>query len=151
MSINYTLPASTPAPSPLPIDEGKKDVYGYDIWFRKDFQITNGGDYVRIGGEANIKAALYRRMLTRPGEYKFRPDYGVGVQDFVKKAPTTANLDQLRQRIIDNLSLDPRLTSIVVTVEADTIQLVPVLRVFVQAVVSGGLLRFEPYVFTRST
>jgi phage baseplate assembly protein W len=148
--LSYTLPATTPATSPVPVDAGTKDVFGYDIFFQGMLQLTPGGDYKRIGGAENVKAAIYRRLLTRPGDYRFRPDYGVGLQDFVKKAPTTALLDQLRQRVIDNLSLDIRLSQIDVTVESDAINDVPVLRVLVRAVVGGGLVRFEPFVFRRS-
>lgn len=150
MGLSFTLPAPTARPSPVPVDAGVKDVFGFDMFFQDDFEITAGGDYKLIGGEENVKAAIYRRLLTRPGEYRFRPDYGVGIQDFVKKSPTTTLLDQLRQRIVDNLSLDTRLAQIEVTVESDTLRNIPILRVLVRAVVGGGIVRFEPLVFSRS-
>jgi phage baseplate assembly protein W len=149
MPITFTLPAPV-APNLVPVDQGVRDVYGYDIAFKQGFQLTAGGDYVRLGGVDNVKAAIYRRLITRPGEYRFRPGYGVGIQDFVKKPPTTALLDQLRQRIIDQLTLDQRIAQVDVTVESATVQDTPVVKVLVTAVVGGGLVRFEPLNFSRS-
>lgn len=151
MGLTFTLP--TPATTPaIPVDAAVRDVYGYDIAFRpsRGFLLTPGGDFARISGIENVKAAIYRRLITRPGEYRYRPSYGVGVLDYLLKPPTRAVLDQLRQRIIDQLTLDPRLSQVDVTTEMTEIGGVQVLQVYVRAVVGGGLVRFEPYNFKRS-
>lgn len=149
MGLSFTLPTPVSLPAIAPIVEATRDVYGYDVGFRSDFLITAGGDYVRVGGVENVKQAIYRRLITRPGEFRFRPTYGVGIQDFVKKPPTKAVLDTLRQRIVDQLSLDVRLAEVDVTVASDTVQGVAVIKVYVKAVVGGGLIRFEPLTFAK--
>lgn len=149
MGLSYTLPPASVPPSPAPVDQGTRDLYGYDILFRSDFNLTAGGDYIRVGGKDNLKAAIYRRLITRPGEYRFRPSYGVGIGDFVKKAPTTALLSQLRQRIIEQLLLDERIAEVDVNVTAETVQDTPVTKVFVKVVAGGQPVTFEPFSFAK--
>ncbi len=149
MGLSYTLPPPVPRPSPVSVTDGERDLYGYDIAFKGNLLLTPGGDYMRLGGEDNLRAAVYRRLITRPGEYRFRPTYGCGVQDFVKKAPTSAVLDALRQRIVDQVAQDSRVSQVDVVVEAITIQSVPVLQIAVKVVAAGALLRFTPFTFAR--
>jgi phage baseplate assembly protein W len=149
MGLSYTLPAAAAAPAPPPIDETAKDLFGYDIYFKKDFQLTPGGDYLRVGGKDNLKAAIYRRLMTRPGEYRFRPEYGCGLQDFVKKKPSTSNLDALKQRIIEQLLQDTRISEVAVDITHETIQDVPTLKVYVKVTAGGNPLTFEPFVFAQ--
>ena len=68
MSFSWTLPPLVALPSPVPSDEGTRDLFGYDILFKNgDLPITGGGDYVRVGGLENLKAAIYRRLITKIG------------------------------------------------------------------------------------
>jgi phage baseplate assembly protein W len=151
MGLSYTLPAVTSsATTPPPIDEVAKDLFGYDIFFKRDFQITASGDYLRVGGRENLKAAIYRRLLTRPGEYRFRPTYGVGIQDYVKKKPTSSVLDALKQRITEQLLQDPRISEVLVELAYETIQEVSVLKVYVRVTTGGTPLTFEPFTFAEA-
>lgn len=149
MSFNWNLPNLTFPPSPVPADEGTRDLFGYDIFFRGDSVVTAGGDYGRIGGRDNLRAAIYRRLITRPGEFRFRPDYGVGVQTYVKKALTTATSDSLRARIIDQLSQDRRIDSVDVAIELVSVNGLPVLKVHIKVQAGGEPRTFEPFTFAE--
>jgi len=151
MSLFYTLPEVIVATGTIvAVDEGVRDLWGYDIYFREDFLLTNAGDYTRITKEDNLRTSIYRRLLTRPGYYKFRPEYGAGVQTYVKKTQSKANLDSLRQRIIDQVSLDPRVQKVDVVVEPGTINNTAILKVFMKVVAFGKNLQFEPFTFAEA-
>lgn len=149
MSFFWNLPNLTFPTSPVPVDEGTRDLYGYDIYFHGDLLVTAGGDYARVGGKDNLRAAIYRRLITRPGEFRFRPDYGVGVQTFVKKTMSQANLDALRQRIVDQLSQDRRIDSVEATMEPVSINGKTALKIYVQIKAGGETRKFEPFTFAE--
>lgn len=150
MGLSYTLPAPTPIVVAPGTDPGTRDLFGYDIAFREDFLLTPGGDYMRLGGKDNLKAAIYRRLITRPGEFRFRPSYGVGVGNYVKKNPTSAVLDQLKQRIKEQLLQDPRISGAEVDVQSTTIYTTPVLKVYVKVTAGGNPVSFDPFVFKEA-
>lgn len=151
MSLSWTIPLPVAPPPLIPVDEGTRDLFGYDILFTNgDLQVSpSGGDYIRIGGLDNLKAAIYRRLITRPGEFRFRPSYGAGVQTFVKKAMSQANLDALRNRIIDQLSQDTRITAIDAAVSQVTINGQMVVKVIVKVTAGGNTQTFEPFTFAE--
>lgn len=121
---------------------------GTDLYFEGDYNVTPAGDYLVLKGLENLRAAIYRRLLTRPGEYVFVPEYGVGVQSFVKRRKTLANIDQLKTAIRDNLLRDRRIQAIEDIVVQDTDnQLILTLTVRAE----GRALRFRPFIFTEAT
>lgn len=124
--------------------EQKAILLGKDIFFNGDYDVNPAGDYVTISGFDAIREAIYRRLITRPGEYKLRPEYGVGILDFVKKRRTQSNFDVIRQRVVDQLSLETRIdevTLVQVTGIEDGITIVVVVRV------AGESLKFKPFDF----
>lgn len=149
MSLTYTLPPPAARVAPPVTDEATRDLFGYDVMWRQDFVTTTNGDYARVGGRENLKAAVYRRLVTRPGEFRFRPDYGVGVGNYVKKAATSATLDQLKVRIVEQLSQDPRVGVVDVRVAHEVVLGTQVLKVYVKVVASGETVDFEPFTFSR--
>lgn len=150
MPITYTLPTSSTPSSPS-VDEVARDVFGKDLFFNGDLQTTAAGDYVLIEGKEALRQAIYRRLLTAPGEYRVRPDYGAGVGQFVKKRMTRAILDELRQRIIDQLSQDDRIDRVVeVTTESYTVEGRPGIKVYVKVQALGQEFRY-PFNFVENT
>lgn len=149
---SWTLPAPTAAGAgrTAAIDEGTRDLFGYDILFKNgDLPLTRGGDYIRVGGVENLRLAVYRRLTTPPGTYRFRPAYGVGVQAWVKKPKTQANLDALRNACVDNLSQDRRITQVDVSVTTAKVNNVEVVRVAVKITAGGQTHSFEPFTFAE--
>lgn len=120
---------------------------GEDIFFDGDYSITPAGDLAVVTGLDALRAAIYRRLLTRPGEFKLRPDYGVGVMDFVKKRRTQTTLDALRQRITDQLSLESRIQE-VLDIGVERIDDGLKVKVVVRA--AGKALTFRPFLFTEA-
>jgi phage baseplate assembly protein W len=125
-------------------------VFGRDLLFTDDVQVGPNGDYVVVDGVENLRRAILRRLVVKPGEYRLRPEYGVGVGTFVKKPMTRATLDELQQRIVDNLSQEKRIDRLLqVIVNPTTYGGYPGLYVDIQAQAFGREVHFEPFTFAR--
>lgn len=124
------------------------ELLGEDIHFTNDFQTTGDGDYqIDVDAEV-IRQAVYRRLITRPGGYALRPEYGCGVLEAVKKKMTKSSLDQLHQRILDNLAQETRIERVVEVVLTRTNSgATPILKIYVKVRIAGRELSFQPFVF----
>ena len=136
-----------PAPSAGVFDPAaQEDLFGTDILFTDRTQLSADGDYATISGLDNLRRAVERRLYTRPGEYVFRPEYGVGVQEFIGRAESTAAADELRTRIINNLAQEKRIER-VLSVEIDSADFGNlrglIIRIFVEAI--GKPMTLGPY------
>jgi phage baseplate assembly protein W len=99
--------------SPVPVpttaaEEQQEQILGKGIFFDGDYRVTPHGDYLTIEQEEALKQDVYHRLITNPGEYKFRPDYGCGVRAAVNGRMGQAEIDALTNRIRENLLQDPR-------------------------------------------
>jgi phage baseplate assembly protein W len=131
---------------PSPAEQQKVVLLGKDIFFKHDYSITAHGDYATVEGVDALRAAIYRRLLTRPGEFKVRPTYGVGVQDYVKKRRRATELNDLKARITDQLSLEERISEVADVV----VELIPDgVKIGIAVIVAGETLKFQPFEFTE--
>lgn len=142
---NITI--ATPAqPSPFSPNETEIDLFGVDILFDDDVIVTASGDYATVEGSAALKQAIRTRLITTPGEYAIRPDYGCGIALWVKKRMTKAERDNLRQTIIENLSQEERIQKVEeVLVESLTSDNTTGIKVSVRVTALG---RENSYTFT---
>lgn len=107
--------------SVAPPNETEIDLFGVDILFEDDLQVTASGDYATVEGYKALRQAILIRLITTPGEYAVQPDFGCGVGLWVKKRMTKAERDSLRQTIIEQLSKEERIQKVEeVTVESLT-------------------------------
>lgn len=124
------------------------NVLGTDILFTDDFQVTKGGDYMTVDGIANLRAAVLRRLMTTPGSFRFRPDYGAGLPTYVRKRLTKATKDQLIQTIKRELAKERRITKVLeVTLTQSETQ--PMLEVTVRIQALNQEIRWAPFVFVQ--
>lgn len=93
-------------------DEVELALFGEDLFFADDLEVTASGDYALVEGLRALRQSILNRLLTAPGEYAVRPDYGVGIRKWVKKRLTQYEIDGLRQVIIDQLSKEDRIEKI---------------------------------------
>jgi len=145
--LNFPIGGSAADAGALP--GTSRDVYGEDVVFNDDTVLSAKGDYAITQGEDNLRRAVWRRLIVRPGEYKTNPKYGVGVLSFVKKGITKSNMDELRHRIIDNLSLERRINkvlSVEITERMFGDQTGISILIVVQAL--GRTVRLQPFNFT---
>lgn len=142
--LSWTL--TLPSPGVVGSADERLRMLGKDIFFDGDYSVTGAGDYATLDGLEALKQAIYNRLICRPGEFRLRPDYGVGIMSFVKKRRIQAELDDMKGKIIDQLSLDPRIDEVTnVTVERidDGVKIGLIIRA------AGETLRFRPFNFTE--
>jgi len=136
---------------PPPLTPAQIEVFGVDLLFNGDLVVTPKGDYAEVAGEENLRRAIIRRLITRPGEYRRNPSYGCGLLSYVKKKMTQSALAELEQRIRDNLSRERRLDKIIsLTLTPTTYDSnQPALQVSITVQSKGRTVQFRPMTFTR--
>lgn len=144
LPFTFGLGGSVPPAEP---DPALKKLFGRDLFFDGQLPLTPKGDYRTVEGEENLRRAIFRRLITSPGTYRPKPDYGAGVGDFVKKRSTKSNLDELRTRIITQVVQDRRVEK-VLSVELTESENKLTVRVVVQAF--GRTLRPQSYDFAKA-
>jgi len=89
------------------------DILLKDIALINDMQRAPDGDLQSITGLRNIKQALYRRLLATPGTLVHRPDYGVGVKNYLNSVNSLNNQRSLALRVKEQFERDPRVKEVV--------------------------------------
>lgn len=106
------------ANAPTTSADTESELFGSDLLFNDDLQLTASSDYALVTGQAALRQAIKLRLITSPGEYAVRPEFGCGVQKWVKKRASRSDRDALRQVIIDQLSKETRIQKVIdVTVD----------------------------------
>lgn len=134
---------------PGTVDDG--NLFGTDLYYVDNLEVGPDGDYLTIYGVENLRRAVLRRLMTRPGEYRLNPSYGVGILDFVKKPLTSSNLNTLKNRISENLLRDRRIDKVIELTLTPTVFTggIPGLTVVVVVQAKGAVLTFQPFTFRR--
>lgn len=126
------------------ISEILKVLFGKDVMFTNDTKVGKNGDYLVWDENEALRQAIYRRLMTSPGEFATRPEYGVGVRNYVKKRMGRATLDELRQRIEDQLSKEDRIERVIeAKVTAATFGNSTGVRIYVKVQALGQEQRFS--------
>lgn len=128
---------------PYPAKELRK-LFGRDLFWDGDYVVASSGDWAIVEGEAALRQSIIRRIITAPGEWRTRPDYGVGARHYVKARRTPGVVDELKSMIKKQLLRDPRVAE-VQAVDIDT-SLAEVLKISVKVKPKGKALRSEPFV-----
>lgn len=131
-------------------NETEIDFFGVDIRFTDDLQLNGSGDYATIQGFEALRQAIRIRLLTTPGEYAIHPDFGCGLKSFVKKRASKADLDILRQTIIDQLSQEERIQNVEeVTVTRFTSGTMTGVKILARVIALGRENSFTMQTFTE--
>lgn len=89
-----------------------EEIYLTDILHRKDFVRTTSGDLETVTGRANLKQAIFRRIMTTKGTIVHRPNYGVGLKQYQNELMTLDQQRALSARIDDQLPQDDRVEEV---------------------------------------
>lgn len=141
----WTLPSAGTSAAPsvqanTSLTAAMRSLFGVDIWLNVadgehvDRIVSTARDWRLAEGEEVVRQSLLRRLMTKPGEWKTKPEYGVGASSFVKRPATARTTDELAQRIVTQFRGDKRVEQVsAVTAEWTT----------------GGLLRLSVLVKLR--
>lgn len=77
------------------------------------FLVAADGDIDTVSGIENVKAALFRRLMVVPGTLVHRPNYGVGVKNFLNAVNSLDNQRALATRIKEQFELDFRVREMI--------------------------------------
>lgn len=136
---------SSPSPAASSAD-AKLLAYGKDVAFKDgDFVVAKDGDWATVEGLEMLRAAVYRRLITRPGEFKARPGYGVGLALYLYEAKTPTTLAALSTTIRTQLLQDRRIEDVSVALEDLTDS--PGLKVGIKVTARGRRLDLGEFVF----
>lgn len=83
-----------------------------DFRFGDDFDITPQGDLGLVTGVDNIRQALLSRLLTTKGTLVHRPEYGVGIKNFLGAPLSFDTQRQLATQMEAQFLQDLRVTGI---------------------------------------
>lgn len=116
---------------PAEVQETYREAYGSDIWFDvrasfADYEITPHGDWVSVDGDEALIQSILRRIVTNPGEWQTKPEYGCGARLYIKARNTPAARAELEQRIRSNVKQDSRVErvdSVIIEQEDDTLRI----------------------------
>jgi phage baseplate assembly protein W len=107
-------------------------ILGRDIYLSTDLAPDGRGGVATVAGLANLRQAIERLLLSSPGDIYHRPDYGVGLRDFLNKPVTDMVGKKIKARVREVLSLEPRIAlvqSVSVAVTGDNALVVSVVVV----------------------
>jgi phage baseplate assembly protein W len=132
---NYGLPA-------VPGTEGLADhlarLYGVDLFYQQgDFLLQGNGDLALTTGLGAFRASFARALATPPGDIYWRPNYGVGLVEFLNLPATAANFHEMKNRIQQTLGSDPAVEEITRNEVTLSRNVTGLIQVFVDVVVGG--------------
>lgn len=84
------------------------DIFKTDL----NFEVTAKGDIDRISGELNLKKALYRRLITTKGSLIGRPEYGVGIKNYLNAVNSQSTQRKLANAIQEEFEKDDRVIKV---------------------------------------
>lgn len=100
----------TDLPSPKKFNE---ELLGTDL-FEKEFDSVwdTNDDYALVSGLANLKQAVYHRLITNPGELFAHPNYGCGLEEYVGAPINVQMKGDIARRIKEQLAQEQRIAKV---------------------------------------
>ena len=154
MSLDWTLPAPPNGIVAVPSSDTNAQAaqfFGQDIWFDvtagvvANYIVTPAGDWLAVSGITALRQSLLRRTITNPGEWKTKPNYGVGARLYVKAKDTPSMRSELSGRIRTQYLQDQRVEAVnQIAIDKVVDGIGPVLRLNVVYTPRGRLRMDKP-------
>lgn len=107
-----TWPVAPATPHPQAATD-LDELRGRDIKYLKgNLVVTPAGDWAVVEGVDAIRQSILHEALTSPGEFVFRPEYGMGLAELVKAPLSRATLDAAQNRTRERLAKNPRIARV---------------------------------------
>lgn len=128
--------------------------YGVDIWLdiaapdvtlgQAHYVTTAAGDWAVARGREALRQSLMRRIVTNPGDWQTKPDYGVGARQYVKAKNTSTKRAELESRIRSQFARDVRVHSVDIVTIAELDDGSPGVKISVTVTPRGRLRTDKP-------
>ena len=119
-----------------------------DIAHSKDLLRAADGDLDTIKGIANVREALFRRLMTTPGSLIHRPEYGVGIKSWQNATMTLDNQRSLAKKIQQQFERDFRVAQVTSVRVIQDPQVPGKVTIFVKVIIDGyeeASMEFVPF------
>lgn len=83
-----------------------------DLRFDGGLQATKTGDLLTVKGLANLRQALFNRLITVPGTLAHRPEYGAGIKRWQNKLESFTNKREAALAVQTQFLLDRRVEDV---------------------------------------
>lgn len=112
-------------------------IHGVDLRFHTDFFLKANGDLQLTSGLEAFRNNLARSLVTPKGALHWRPDYGIGLVEFLNMKASAANVYEMQNRIHLNLRAEKSVEKISRNEVRMGVGDPGVIEVFVNVVASG--------------
>jgi len=124
------------------IDNAQDRLWGRDLFFDlrsenlADLQVNAAGDWLQASSAEALRQSIRRRMITAPGEWAAKPEYGAGLPRYVKSRLNETTRNEIVERVRSQCLLDERVEGVE---SVDVTQTENALRLFVKITPVGRL------------
>lgn len=115
-SYSWTVDSTAVAVPTAPAAVEQAQLLGKDIYFDGDRRVTPHGDFLLVDGLNALRQWVYHCLMTNPGEYRLRPEYGCGARAFLAKRNVPGEVDEFKNRIRENLLRNPQIDEVAIAV-----------------------------------
>lgn len=121
------------------------DVAAPDVTLGQAHYVTTAsGDWAIARGREALRQSLTRRLISNPGDWATKPNYGVGARQYVKAKNTSSKRAELESRIREQFMLDPRVHSVDIVTVTPLDDGAPGVKISIQVTPKGRLRTDQP-------
>jgi phage baseplate assembly protein W len=131
-----------------PFDE--RSELGKDLMWNGGLVVDGSGDWVKISGARALRQSFLHRLVTSPGEWPVRPEYGIGANDFVYETLTPSREAELQGRIRAQLVQDPRVDRVLIA-EVSRNEATGQLIILIEVEVKGVRVVLKPFLLPQES
>jgi phage baseplate assembly protein W len=144
-SFSYTTVLPSLPTATRPAFRARALLYGRDLYWAGGLVRSENADWLTVEGVEALRQSFLRELCTTPGEWRTRPDYGIGALALVYEEMTDSRILTLKTRIRSRFAQDPRVSRVTATeITRDDSQGLLVITVSIEA--RGQAITFRPFV-----
>ena len=83
-------------------------------------RINSDGDYINVTGVDLVRKLIFRRLMTKPGDFFHLPNYGAALVNSKEPMPVGGDLIKLKATIESQVLLEPEVSEAKATLSLDT-------------------------------
>lgn len=102
---SFTLPTSLGNATGGGLASELDETFGRDIFYDlskeggPNMSVSPNGDWKIVDGPEALRQRILRILFTNPGEWTTKPEYGVGIRQYVKRVNSVGVVDELTAKI----------------------------------------------------
>ena len=90
-----------------------ESVLGRTTLWEDEHVLGKDSDYLVIEGDAALDQRIRHRLITRPGSWALRPEYGAGLEELLNKLEQPGTIAEVERRVRDQLSYEAEVARVI--------------------------------------